>query len=118
MLADPQSITVSGSAKSLARTGSSTNAAEYATSDRAYQLSVQHIYGKRTRHQARFKFDSLVANPLVSGQNVNQSMSVMLTIDVPNGYDTTTSKAVADGFIAFLAASTGAAVGKIVGGES
>lgn len=79
MLADPQTITVSGSAKTLNRTGSTNSGAEYASSDRAHQLSLVHTYGKRSRHQLRFKVDSLVANPLVSGQNINQSMSVLMT---------------------------------------
>lgn len=118
MYTDPQSITISGNAKTLARTSSTDNGGKFATADRAHQMSVSHSYGKRTRHTIRLQVDSLVANPLVSGQNVNQSMSTYLVVDVPNGYDTATAKAVVDGFLANLSASTGANITKLVGGES
>lgn len=118
MYADPQSVTISGSAKSLARTNSTENGGKFATSDRAHQMVISHQYGKRTRHTIRLQVDSLVANPLVSGQNVNASMSTYLVVDVPNGYDTATAKAVVDGFLANLSASTGANITKLVGGES
>lgn len=118
MYTDPQSVTVTGVAKTLNRTGSTENGGKFATADRAYQMSVSHSYGKRTRHTIRLQSDSLVANPLVSGQNVNQSMSVYLVVDTPSGYDTATAKAVADGFLANLSASSGANVTKLLGGES
>lgn len=117
MFADPQSVTVSGSAKSLNRTSSTETGGKFATSDRAYKMSVLHSYGRRERHTIRLQYDSLVANPLVSGQNVNQSMTVSFSFDVPPGYDTATAKAVADGFIANLSASTGANLTKLIGGE-
>jgi len=118
MFTEPQTVTISGSAKSLNRTGSTESGGRFATADRAHRLSVNHSYGKRTRHQVRLEVDTLIANPLVSGQNVSQSMSVYLVVDTPNGYDTATAKAVADGFLANLTASTGANLTKLVGGES
>lgn len=118
MYSDPQSVTVSGAAKSLARTGSTENGGKFATSDRSYQMSVSHSYGKRSRHTIRLQFDSLIANPLVAGQNVNSSISTYLVVDTPNGYDTASAKAVVDGFLANLTASTGANVTKLLGGES
>lgn len=118
MFTDPQAVTISGSAKTLNRTGSTESGGRFATADRAHQMSVNHSYGKRTRHQIKLQADTLVANPLVSGQNVSQSMSVYLVVDVPNGYDTATAKAVADGFLANLTASTGANLTKLIGGES
>lgn len=117
MFADPQSVTISGSAKTLNRTASTETGGKFATADRAYQLSVLHSYGRRFRHTFRFQSDSLVANPLVSGQNINQSMTVSITVDTPPGYDTATAKAVVDGVLANLSASTGANVTKLVGGE-
>lgn len=117
MFSDPQSVTVSGSAKTLNRTSSTDNGSKYATAARDYLLGITHQYGRRTRHTVRLQSDSLVANPLVSGQNVNQSMSVYLTVDVPPGYDTATAKAVVDGFLANLTASTGANITKLIGGE-
>jgi hypothetical protein len=117
MFSDPQAVTVSGSAKSLNRTGSTENGGKFATADRSYQMLVSHAYGKRTRHTIRLQFDSLIANPLVSGQNVQNSISTYLVVDTPNGYDTATAKAVVDGFLANLTASTGANITKLIGGE-
>ena len=62
--------------------------------------------------------DSLVANPLVSGQNINQTVSVHLVVDAPNGYDTTLLKQDVDGYLAALTASSGALVAKLLAGES
>jgi hypothetical protein len=45
-------------------------------------------------------------------------MSVALTVDVPNGYDAATAKAVVDSLIASLSATSGASITKILGGES
>lgn len=118
MFTDPQTLTVSGVAKTLNRTGVSTDGANYATADRALQMSIAHSYGRRTRHVIKLKSDTLVANPLVAGQNITQSMSVALTVDVPNGYDAATAKAVVDSLIASLSATSGASITKILGGES
>lgn len=117
MFSDPQAVTVSGSAKSLNRTSSTESGGKFSTPARDYLMSIAHQYGRRHRHTARLQFDSLVANPLVSGQNVNQSMTALLTIDVPPGYDTATAKAVVDGFLANLSATSGANITKLIGGE-
>lgn len=118
MFADPQSVTVNAVAQSLARTSSSENGGKFAKSDRSYKMEINHQYGRRQRHQIKLTHDSLVANPLVSGQNINQSSSVYIVVDLPVGYDTATAKLDIDGFVAFLAASSGSAVTKLLGGES
>lgn len=118
MFADPISITINAIAKSLARTGTGVDAGNFSTADRAYRLSVAHSYGRRQRRVMKLTSDSLVANPLISGQNVNQTMSVHIVVDTPPGYDTTTAKQVVDGFVAYLTASSGAAVTKLLAGES
>lgn len=118
MFADPQTVTISGSAKTLNRTGTSADGASYGTAARDHLVSIAHSYGRRTRHTIRLKVDTLVANPLVSGQNVSQSMTVSLTVDVPTGYDTATAKAAVDGLLANLSATSGANITKLVGGES
>lgn len=118
MFSDPISITVSGSAKSLARTGTGPDTGGFATSDRAYRLTISHSYGKRIRSLLKMQKDSLVANPLVTGQNINQSASVYLVIDRPAGYDTAALKAEVDGYLAWLSASSGAAITKALAGES
>lgn len=114
MLADPQVF----GAKSLARTNTNDVGAKYATSARDALYSVSHSYGRRTRHTSRYQFDSLVTNPFMSGENITQSMTVSVTIDMPPGYDTTVAKTHVDAVLANLSASTGANVTKILGGES
>lgn len=118
MFADPISITVNAIAKSLGRTGTGSDSAAYSTADRAYRVQISHSYGKRTRRMLKMIHDSLVANPLVSGQNVNQTVSVHLVVDAPNGYDTTLLKQDVDGYLAMLTASSGAAITKLLAGES
>lgn len=118
MYSDPQSVTISGSAKSLARTSSTENGGKFATSDRTHRMLVSHSYGKRQRHTIRLEVDSVTASPLITGQNVLNSISVYLVADLPNGYDATVAKAAIDGFLANLSASTGANITKLIGGES
>jgi hypothetical protein len=118
VFSDPQSVTISGSAKSLNRTSSVENGARFATSDRTHRMSVQHSYGKRQRHTLRLEVDTVTASPLISGQNLLNSASYILTADLPNGYDTVAAKAAIDGLLANLSASTGANITKLVGGES
>lgn len=117
MFADP-TITISGSAKSLKRTGMGADSGGFATADRAHRLTIAHAYGKRSRRVIKLTQDTLVASPYISGQNISQSMSVHLVVDTPAGYDAATAKAVVDGFLAYLAASSGAAVTSLLGGES
>ncbi len=118
MLADPQTITVSAVAKTLNRTGTGPDTGAFATAARDYRLTVTHNYGRRTRRTMRFAADTLVANPLVSGQNISQSVTIGFYVDAPAGYDATALKAVSDGFTSYLTASSGAAVAKLIGGES
>lgn len=118
MFADPISITVNAIAKSLGRTGTGLDSGAFSTGDRSYRVSIAHSYGRRTRRLVKLTHDSLVANPLVSGQNVQQTASVHMVIDAPPGYDTTLLKQDVDGFLAWLSASSGAAVTKLLAGES
>lgn len=118
MFADPQTITVNAIAKSLVRTGTGVDTGGFATSDRAFRLSVSHDYKRRTRRLVKMTHDSLVASPLISGQNINQSVAVHLVVDSPAGYDVTLLKQDVDGFVAWLAATSGANVTKLLGGES
>lgn len=118
MFSEPQSVTLDGAAKSLNRLNFTANGSEFATADTSVRMSIQHILGRRHRHTIRLKKDSLVANPLVSGQNINQSISVLLTVDVPPGYDTAAAKDAVKGLLANLTASTDANITKLVGGES
>lgn len=118
MFSDPQSVTISGNAKSLPRTSSTENGGKFATSDRLVRMLFSHSYGKRQKHTARLEYDTTTASPLITGQNVVNSISVYLVVDLPNGYDTTVAKSAVDGFLANLSATSGANITKLIGGES
>jgi hypothetical protein len=58
-------------------------------------------------------------DPLISSQNIKYSLSTYLVIDQPiTGYTVTEAKAVVDALVAYLAASTGAKVTQLLGGEN
>jgi hypothetical protein len=116
---DPLSITIDGTAHSLARTGFGPASGSFATGDGTVQITVSHAYGKRQRRLIKLTTSKVVSDPLVPDQNVRPSMSVHFVADTPaNGYTVAEAKKIADGFVAFLAASTGANITKLLGGES
>lgn len=117
--ADPQSVTISGTAISMPRVSSGTNAGGFSAADGQTKLSVSHSYGKRTRRLIRLDNSKIAADPLLAGVNVRASMSAYLVIDLPStGYSISEEKAVVDAFLAYLTASTGAKVTQVLGGEN
>lgn len=119
MLADPQSVTISGDAKSLPRTSSGVNLGEFTKDDGLVKERIQHTYGSRTRRLIRIDVSKIAADPLISAQSVKYSMSAYVVFDLPpTGYTPAEAKAVWDGFAAQLAASSGAIITKVLGGES
>lgn len=116
--ADPQSVTVSGTPISMPRTSFGTNSGSFTSADSLNKLSASHSYGNRTRRLIRFDASKIAADPLLAGVNVKASMSAYLVVDVPvTGYDATQAKAVIDGFLAYLTASSGAKLAQLLGGE-
>lgn len=119
MFSDPQSITVDGVARSLVRTGSALDSGVFSKDDGSYKLKFSHTYGKRIRRVSRFENYSLVADVMDSSINTQYNMSTFLVVDVPKvGYSLTVQKQVVDGFLAYLTASSGANVAKLLAGES
>jgi hypothetical protein len=118
LFADPSVITVNAIAKSLNRTSSGNDSSAYSTGDRAYRVQIAHSYGRRTRRLLKMIHDTLTANPLVSGSFVNSTVSVHLVVDSPPGYDTALLKQDIDGYLAWLSASSGANITKLLAGES
>jgi len=117
--ADPQSVTVSGSGVSLPRTSAGVNSSTYTSADGLYVMQVSHSLSKRSRRLIKLSQAKLSADPIVPAQNVRSSMSVSLVVDVPNtGYTVAEEKAVVDALVAYLAASSGAQVTKLLGGEN
>lgn len=120
MLSDPQSVTpTGGSAVSLPRTSSGVNTGGFKSSDGATGLGVSHQYGKRTRRQIRLDFSKIVPDELVSSVNNRVSMSAYLVVDVPTaGYTLAETQANVGALTAWLTASSGANLAKVLGGES
>ncbi|DAD50261.1 coat protein [ssRNA phage Gephyllon.2_3] len=117
--ADPQSVTINGSAKTLPRVSSGVNSGQFKTADGLEALSVSHQYGKRVRHMIRLDDSKIASDPLLAGQSIPVSMSAYLVVDVPTvGYSAAEQKYVADALVAYLTASTGAKVTQLLGGEN
>jgi hypothetical protein len=118
-LSDPQSLTINAVAQSLPRVDSGNNASFYSKDDGTVKLTIRHTYGKRDRDIVRVDFKKVAADPFVSGLNKEYSLSVSLFIDTPpTGFTNTEVKYVVDALAAYLTASSGANVTKILGGES
>jgi len=119
MLTDPQSITISGTAHSLARTGQGVNLGTFSKDDGTVMEKISHTYGRRNRHLVRVDFSKISVDPLVPAQNQRVSMAAYVVFDLPpTGFTVAEAKAVWDGFAAQMAASSGAMVTKVLGGES
>jgi len=119
--ADPQSVTLSGTANSLPRVSSGANAGTFAlTNDYAtLALEVSHSYGKRTRRTIQLRQTKLSADPLIPAQNINPAMRVYMVVDAPShGFTATEQKALVDALTAYLTASSGAKVTQLLGGEN
>jgi len=117
--ADPQSVTISGSAVTLPRTSSGVNSGVFSKDDGNVKLTVSSAYGKRARRTIRLDHRKIVTDPLVTATNVEKSLSAYLVIDEPlTGYTVAEAKAVADALIAYLSASTGARLTQLLGGEN
>jgi hypothetical protein len=118
-LSDPQSLTINTVATSFPRISQGQGSGSFRTSDGVYQVDVNHIYGRRNRTQFRLTQTKTTADTLVPANNVIASASVILTVDAPKfGFTNTELKYLVDASSAFLAASSGAVVTKILGGES
>lgn len=116
---DPQSITINAVANSLPRVSVGQNQSTYKSADGSVQLVITHTYGKRVRRTVRLDHSKIAADPLQPGTNRPYSMSSYLVIDTPaTGYTSAEIKQIVDGLTAYLTASTGANVTKVLGGES
>jgi hypothetical protein len=116
---DPQTITINAIANSLPRTASGVNTGTFTKDDGNVRLSVSHAYGKRNRRQSRLDVQKVAPDPLISSTNILYGMSVYLVVDAPKtGYTIAEQKQAVDGFLAYLSASSGANITKLLGGEN
>jgi hypothetical protein len=118
VFADPQSVTINAVANNLPRVSAGVNSGEFRKDDGNVVLKFSHQYGKRTRRQVRLDLSKIAADPLISSTNIKYSMSAYLVVDVPvTGFTVAEAKQVVDGLTAYLTASSGANVTKLLGGE-
>ena len=120
---DPQTLTItgvnSGSAVNLPKVSAGVNASTYRSNDGTEQITVSSSYGKRTRRTFRVDFKKIAADPFASGINREFSLSTYLVVDVPTvGFTVAEQKAVIDGMLASLSASSGAKITALLGGEN
>lgn len=119
MLADPQSITISGTASSLPRTSTGVNSATYMSADGNVIEDYSHTYGKRIRRMAGVRLNKVAPDPLISAQNIKYSARFYIVMDEPiTGFTVAERKALIDGFFAQLNASSGAMITSFLGGQS
>lgn len=119
MLTDPQTVTINAVAQTLPRTSSGVNQGVFTKDDTTVKLSISHTYAKRTRRMVRIDFSKIAADPLISSQNIKYSLSAYLVVDLPTtGFTVAETKLVTDGFLAWMTASSGANMTKVLGGES
>lgn len=118
-LSDPQDVVISGVTTSLPRTSTGPNNSVYTSNDGLIKVTLSHQYGKRNRHLMRLDHAKIAADPFSSTLSAKYSMASYLVVDVPPvGYTVAEAKAIVDGLIAELSASSGALITKLIGGES
>jgi hypothetical protein len=119
-LSDPQSVTINAVANSLPRISMALNSGAFQKDDATVRLDVSHNQtAKRSRHYVRLSHSKIAPDPLISSTNIKYSMSVSINFDTPpTGYTVAEQKQVVDGFIAWLNASSGANITKILGAEN
>lgn len=115
-LADPQSVTVSGTAVPLPRTGLALSEGSFTDVTGQTSLTVSHSTSRRTRHVVKLSKSAITADPLVPSQNQNVSFSAHLVIDMPkNGVSAAEAVALASALVAWC---TSGNLTKVAGGES
>jgi hypothetical protein len=117
--ADPQSIKISGTTTSLPRVSVGKFESQYESADGRIDLKAASQYGKRTRRTIRVDTSKLTADPFIPANNTEVSSSVYLVFDIPvAGYTAAEMKAVYDGFIEAIQASSSKLITQLLGGES
>jgi hypothetical protein len=117
--ADPQTVTINAIANTLNRVGTGNNEGAFAKDDANVRMEIKHSYAKRNRSVVKLTHRKVAADPLIAAQNLQYSMGITISVDRPPvGYTPAEVKQVWDGFLANLAASSGANTVKLLGGES
>lgn len=114
--ADPQSVTIDGSANSLPRTGFSPTSGTFTKADGNLRLEISHNQGSRIRDLVKLASKKVVADPLVPSQNIAVEYSAHIVVDRPrNGVTVDEAAKMAAGLTAW---ATAANLTKVLSGES
>lgn len=117
---DPQTVTVNAVAQVLPRTGQGPSSGTFTKDDGTFVLKFNHqvTNANRIRSTARIDAKKIAADPLVSAANAEYGMSIYITTDRPKfGYTIAEAKQIFDGFLAYMSASSGANITKLLGQE-
>lgn len=117
--ADPQTVTISGSANTLPRVGISETKGVFRKDDASVTLQTTSTSnGRRNRMAIRIDHKKVAPDPLMPETNSPFSMSVTFVVDVPSvGYSIAEQSAITSALTAYLTASSGARVTQLLGGE-
>lgn len=119
--ADPQSITIGGSAKTLARAYTGTGQGTFLESGGDNKLYIEPRVSKagRSVRTATLSNSKVTADPLVSTTNIRVNATVRLVIDRPaQGYSDADILDLVKGLIAWGTATTDASLKKLIAGEN
>lgn len=117
MFTEPQSVTVSGAAKSLPRVSFGDRKGVFENTTTGHALSVAHANGKRGRRTVRLDITKTAADPLLDGVSRQYSMSAYLVLDHPTvGFSNVEIEANAKALNDWLAVAGN--LTKVVNGES
>lgn len=119
--ADPQTITVDGTAFACARSFTGTEMGKFVSADTSYKLEVtpRVLRTGRTQRSAAAINTKVTADPLITTTNIRVSDTIRLVIDRPaQGYSDAEVVKQVTGFIAWLTASSNANLVKLVAGEN
>jgi hypothetical protein len=116
-LLDPQTITVSGSAKTLARVQTGDHQAAYQDAAETFFLDVRHITTKQQlrRHEVKMSQRKIVTNPISSVSDYGDLTLAFLISRLPYGFDATEVDALVTAFKTWL---TSAKVTELFGSQS
>lgn len=105
---DPTTITIGGTAQTLARTFVKNGQGQFATADGTYVLEILPSNGKTKVRTIRLRNTKITSDPLVSTTNVRVQDLITLTIIRPlDGYSDADLVAQVAGFFTFLTAGSG-----------
>lgn len=118
--ADPTTITYSGTAYPLNRTGSGSGVGEFRDVDGKLNLRIQHTTTAKGRSKdgASLRIEKIATDPLVTTVNRPYSQTVTISLDSERAWTTNEKRDAVLAIVTALTANTNALLLKLIGGES